>query len=65
MKKLLVITIISLAAACGGKANKNTTPANKPDPSTGSGAMGGQTYGGGSGAMAPKPSSGGGDPCAM
>lgn len=64
MKKLLVISIISLVAACGGKSKQSTTtPANKTGASDGSGAMGGQSYGNGS-AAAPKPSSSG-DPCAM
>lgn len=62
MKKLLVISIISLVAACGGKSKQSTTtPANKTGASDG--AMGGQSYGNGS-AAAPKPSSSG-DPCAM
>ncbi|HEY0252892.1 MAG TPA: hypothetical protein VGC41_15255 [Kofleriaceae bacterium] len=64
MKKLVIITIIAFATACGSK-KAATTPTNKPDPNA-SGAMGGSGYGGSG--MAPKPAPAGGtaaDPCAM
>jgi hypothetical protein len=65
MKKLvLVVAMISAAAACGGKSNGPTGPTNTAP--SGSGSMGGTTYGGaGSGSAAPMTptKTGGGDPC--
>jgi hypothetical protein len=59
MKKTFVVAILTAAlAACGGKAKQNTTP--KTDDKTG--ATGGATYGGGSGA-APTPNKPPADPC--
>jgi hypothetical protein len=62
MKKLLILSILAVAA-CGSKPKTTTTPANKTGASdTNNGSMGGSGYGGGS-AMAPAhPTSG--DPCA-
>jgi hypothetical protein len=63
MKQLLIISIIALVTACGGKKSESTTPANKTGTTTGSGSMGGATYGGGAGSAMSQPTSGG-DPCA-
>jgi hypothetical protein len=63
MKKLVLIVAI-LSAACGGKSNGPTTPTNTA--TSGSGSMGGTTYGGaGSGSAAPMTptKTGGADPC--
>jgi hypothetical protein len=62
MKQLIVISIVTVLAACGGKKSESTTPANKTGTTTGSGAMGGTTYGGAGSAAPMAPS--GGDPCA-
>ena len=64
MKQLLIISIVSVLAACGGKKQEPTTPTNKTGTTdTSKGSMGGTTYGGGS--AAPKAPTSGGDPCAM
>ncbi len=62
MTKLLIISILALAAACGSKPAP-VTPANKTDATkkAADGAMGGTGYGGGSA----KPPIAPGDPCAM
>lgn len=62
MKQLIVISIVAVLGACGGKKPESTTPANKTGTTTGSGAMGGTTYGAGS--AAPMAPTSGGDPCA-
>ena len=63
MKKLIIISILAVAA-CGSKPKTTTTPGNKTGTSdTGKGSMGGAGYGGGS-AMAPANPTSGGDPCA-
>ena len=64
MKHLLIIAIVSVLVACGGKKAEPTTPTNKTGTTdTSKGWMGGTTYGGGS--AAPKAPTSGGDPCAM
>ena len=60
MKKLIIISILAMAA-CGGKPKTTTTPTNKTGTTdTSNGSMGGSGYGAGS---AMKPTTGG-DPCA-
>ena len=65
MKQLLIIAIVSVLAACGGKKAEPTTPTIKTGTTdtSKSGSMGCTTYGGGS--AAPKAPTSGGDPCAM
>ncbi|MEO8552180.1 MAG: hypothetical protein ABI678_19520 [Kofleriaceae bacterium] len=63
MKQLIVISIVAVLAACGGKKSESTTPANKTGAGTGSGSTGGATYGGSAGSAMSQPTSGG-DPCA-
>jgi hypothetical protein len=64
MKKLLIISIVALCAACGDKKQEATTPANKAGTTDATkGSMGGTTYGGGS--AKPTTPTSGGDPCAM
>lgn len=63
MKKLLIISILAVAA-CGSKPKTTTTPANKTGTTNDNkGSMGGSGYGGGS-AMTPANPTSGGDPCA-
>ena len=65
MKQLIILAIVSVLAACGGKKAESMTPTNKTGitDTSKSGSMGGTTYGGGS--AAPKAPTSGGDPCLM
>ena len=63
MKKLLIVSLFSLLAACGGKSNGTTTPSNTTG-NMGSGATGGSSYGGAMGSGSAMGSAmSGGDPC--
>ena len=55
------LLVIATIAACGPKANKQTTPENKGGSTTEIKGTGGQTYG--SGAAPIKPTGGTADPC--
>ncbi|CAN5606053.1 hypothetical protein BH11MYX1_BH11MYX1_25660 [soil metagenome] len=63
MKKLMIVSLLSLAVTACGSKPAPATPANKTtDAKKTDGAMGGAGYGGGS---AKPPVGQPGDPCAM
>ncbi len=66
MKKLLIVSLLSLAGAACGSKPAPVTPANKTSANKTDGSMGGASYGGASygGAVKP-PIAQPGNPCAM